>query len=321
NPAAWFLQGHGEPAAGSDDYAALARSLESLNYTVKPLDIAHSEEFPAQGDVVIAIKPESDLPEEEYRKLRPFLLSGGRALLAFAPSTQGNTVTALPNFESLAGCYGGDIKLTHLQVQEKDTAFYADNSAMIAPAIAQGFLYDALALHGLGALQMPFSQGVEYSLTSSLTTTITPLLASSRTSYGKATGDGLLIQPVEQPGDPTGPFTLGLSLLYKPEKPMGALAETPPEGRMTVLGCADMFLGANLARQGNRAAFVALCNELAQAESGTDELYIMEKTYAKPALNVPNQRSFNRLAVFVCAVVPVMVLAAGVFVYLRRRHL
>ncbi|MCL2434335.1 MAG: GldG family protein, partial [Clostridia bacterium] len=318
NPVAWFLQGHGEPEVGSDNYAALARSLESVNYTVKPLDVSRAEEFPAQGDTVIIIKPESDLSKEEYDKLRRFLIEGGRAFMAFAPSTQGNTVTTLPNFEALIGCYGGDIKLTHLQVQEKDTAYYADNTSMIAPAIAPGPLYDALALHGLAALQLPFAQAVEYSRTSSLTTTVTPLLTSSRTSHGKATGDGLLIQPVEQPGDPAGPFTLGVNVVYQPEKPQGALSEKPAEGRMTVLGCADMFLGADLARQGNRTAFVALCNALSQNEQ---ETLVGEKTYSKPALNVPNEKVFNRLAMLVCAGLPLVVLAAGVLVYLRRRHL
>ncbi|HEY9616554.1 MAG TPA: Gldg family protein [Microcoleaceae cyanobacterium] len=93
----YFLQGHGERpiAAGRGAMLEAMQSLADKNYTVKPLNLGETPEFPQDADVIVVAGPQKPLLDPEVKALQDYLDRGGNLLLMLDPKTDPNLDTLL----------------------------------------------------------------------------------------------------------------------------------------------------------------------------------------------------------------------------------
>jgi ABC-type uncharacterized transport system involved in gliding motility auxiliary subunit len=84
----YLLQGHGERPmdAGKGAISQAVKLLGEKNFTVKPLNLAESKEFPQDANLVIVAGPQKTLLEPEVKALKDYLQKGGNLVLLLDPT-------------------------------------------------------------------------------------------------------------------------------------------------------------------------------------------------------------------------------------------
>jgi len=140
---------------------------------------------------------------------------------------------------------------------------------------------------------------------------IEPLLVTSENSWAKVNMEATTLEKEE--GDIEGPINIAVAItdeIYKDNE--------TKETKLVVISNAD-FLGSSLASQvpGNTNFFMNSLNWLQDRE---ENISIRPKSLTVPRLNI-NASQQLILAGVVVILIPLAILASGLFVWLRRRHL
>lgn len=86
----YFLTGHGEKSIESY-YTAFRTNLKNSNYEVKELNLAPLDKVPDDADIIIAAAPQQDFTAEDKEKLDKYLDNGGNLSLLMSPQDN-NTI-------------------------------------------------------------------------------------------------------------------------------------------------------------------------------------------------------------------------------------
>ncbi len=81
----YFLTGHGEKVL-EKDYTTLRRNLSDRNYRTDELNLALSDSVPENAAIVVLAAPQSDLSNDELRKLNEYLDEGGNVCFWMSPN-------------------------------------------------------------------------------------------------------------------------------------------------------------------------------------------------------------------------------------------
>ncbi len=318
----YFLAGHGEKPLDSyedDGLASLKRNLENQQYEAKELVLMKEKEpkVPADCDVLCIIGPQRKLFPKEVDAIKKYLEQGGCALICVEPPPA-------PSLNEILEAHGvkaldGEVidPVTNLWGQWAIPLVVRPESHEITRNLPSLFFPTARALeveeeesepsYPGGPPPPPKKKGVELLLTSDsawLETNLQP---------GKP--------PVKDPGERSGRLCLAVAVDEgkKEEKPPWAKDEEEesegPSTRLVVVGDAD-FLTQRIARLTDVGLFFGL-KSIAWLAKQKKLVSIPPKEKKDYRLVVSGNQL--KLVIILIFLVPVLVLLAGVGVWLLRR--
>ena len=298
-PVIYMLEGHGEDSLAYD----IIKQLEIENFTTENLNLMTQDEVPEDAHALVIFSPKRDLTKEEEEKLRKYLENEGRAI--FIMKYLGEE---LPNFQALLKSYG--VTIDRSMVVEGDNNMHAGNPLYLVPKLESHTILSPLKTSQMYML-VPGAQSIQILDVKKRSLKIEPLLVTSENSWAKTNMESTTIEKEE--GDLEGPFNIAVAItdeVYEDNK--------KKETKLVVVGNAD-FLSYNLISQvpGN-ANF--LLNSLNWIQDREESISIRPKSLTVPRLNI-NASQQLILAGVVIILIPLIILASGFIVWLRRRHL
>ena len=293
-PVLYTLTGHGETGVSDEVLSA----IELENVRTQELNLVSAEAVPEDCAVLAILAPARDITARELGLLEDYADRGGQFLVTTAYTSE-----ELPNFKSLLADFGLDYLGGY--VMETDSRYYSYGYIdLVLPTINRHDITAPL-LDGQGlTVAMPDSQALLAADDSPAA--VTALLTSSDTSYLKLDVEG--VDSYEKAdGDKTGPFLLG------------AASENADTGARLVIFSSSRFMESDfndLVAGADRDLFLNGIGWLSRQEQS---ISIHPKTLTGEYLTFTDSAA-GVLKVAMAIVVPVLFLAAGVGIFMRRRR-
>lgn len=299
-PVLYQLQGHSEAllSTGFLDY------LSYSNYTAQELNLVLDkveELVPDAATVVLVNNPRQDLNDTEYAILLDYMEHGGRLMFMAAYDTP-----ELPNFDRLLARFG--LSITSGTMIEVDANNYYQYPSLIIPRLAKNNELTSYLLNDSNNyVLMVLPAAVEISDEVSNRIKINSLVTTSETSVIKDPANGLAIR---EEGDIDGPFNLVVTAEEEVYNKNGAVVTS----KMVVIGNTEFI--NTYATTGNYKLTTILCDYL---QDTGDKLYITAKDLEEKTITTSAGIFFLGGAIFVI-VIPVIIIAIGLVIFMRRKH-
>lgn len=297
-PKLYTLTGHGETELSGNFTAA----VENGNFELEKLSLLTVEAVPEDADALLICAPQSDLSQEETKLIQAYLQAGGHMILISDPP-QGE---ALENLESLMASYG--VSAAEGIVIEGDQSRYAYGSPhYLLPNISSHDITSPLASGGYYVL-LPIAQGLTVSEELPEGVSVSKLLTTSNSAFSKPAGYSMTSYEKEK-GDIDGPFSLAVAIT-------ASTGET--EAKIVWVSSAALIDDASNARVagGNQDMFVNCISWMCGQE---ESISIRAKTLSSDYLTIPSS-SASMLSFVIIAILPLGVLSAGIYVWIRRKR-
>jgi ABC-2 type transport system permease protein len=173
-PVMYMLEGHNEENLSD----SLQQEIEKENITVQSLSLVTSESIPEDCNCLLIYAPLKDISTDELDKITDYLNKGGNAFII-----SGYTEEELTNFNELLASYG--VSKTDEVVFEGDSDYYAmPYNHYLVPQINSHVITTPL-ISAKEKVLLPYALGIKQLDTKPETITITSLLSSTDSSYGK----------------------------------------------------------------------------------------------------------------------------------------
>ncbi len=293
-PTISVVSGHGElEAPGYTD------RLSASGYNIVEQNLL-TEDINSEADIVLIVAPSRDYDEDSLRKLDDFLAQDGKSVLYFASREQTDT----PYLDAFLQEWG--IEVGDGIVLETDSTRVYRTYSFLAPIPIYGDeVYAAPYMNQNLYTALPSSRPVSVLFESSDDIVTSTLLAFSETSN---------VVPAD--ADESYELTAG-------GEAIGAMVlSTRTDGDVTsnVVACGSVYAIADSMLENTALAngdfFVNVCDELTQRETTVN---ISSVSLNGEELGITYQTAITAGVLF-AVVIPVVVLGAGMAVYLRRRH-
>lgn len=293
-PKLYTLEGHGESAL-PDTFSS---QIEQANIEVESLSLLTVDEIPEDADALAIYAPTSDISETERDMLADYV-SGGGKLLVIAGPTESGTLTTL---YSLLADYG--VEATDGIVVESDREHYAFGYPyVLLPELTSDDITDSLIENSYYAI-LPVAQGMTVS--ESASGSVTQLLTTSDTAFSKAAGYDLTTYDRED-GDTDGPFALAVSV------------ETENSGGI-VWFSSSYFLEDTYNAYSSGANCDLAMNALSSLVVERESISVQSKSLGYNSLTISDSTA-SLLKTLMMGVFPLVYLAVGVVIIVRRRRL
>lgn len=295
-PVMYTLTGHGEAGVSEDVLSAVA--LENIR--TQELNLLTAEAVPEDCAVLAILAPERDLNARELELLEDYAGRGGQFLV-----TTAYTAEEMTNFKALLADFG--IDLVGGYVMESDSRYYSYGYIdLVIPAIGRHEITAPLTEEDSLSVVMPDSQALLDATEEVSPVTVTALLTSSETSYVKQDVEGVDSYEKAE-GDQMGPFLLGAA---SEDESTGARLAVFSSSRFMESDFNELVAGAN------RDLFLNSIDWLCRQEQS---ISIHPKTLTGEYLSFTDSAA-GVLKVALAVVVPVLFLAAGIGIFIKRRR-
>lgn len=300
----YFIQGHGEPGGGDTGeagYSEARSGLEKLSYKVKDLVLFQEPSVPADAAALVVAGPRKPLLAKELILLENYLdQRRGRLLLLLDPG-QGAELKPLLAKRGLA--------LEENVVVDADPLSQFMGGSYVMPVVAK---YPEHAItRGFGyATMFPLARGVARLAPAPAGATVDFLAATSPESWGETRyeAEARTERIAKDPEDKAGPIDIA------------AAAEAVAgdgKSRLVLVGDSDFALNQYYFFQANGSFFNNAVSWLAEEQ---DLIAIPAKVTAPRTISLT--QGAGRLAFFYSLVIlPLLVFAAGIAIWLYRRKL
>ncbi|MBR5506612.1 MAG: GldG family protein [Clostridia bacterium] len=285
---AYVLSGHGE-LYGSEDFSQ--KILPGSGYSFKNLSLI-TEDVPDDADMVIVASPKNDYSVEEIAKLESFMAKGGNLQVFLGAQTP-----ALSNIFAYLGEWG--IEVGEGVVADNDASHYQGNRTIIVPEISDNEVTKEM-MHENMSVIFPASRPL--SVLKAVGTYTVDIASSSSEGYVK-TNPSSVFDTFEN-GDEKG----ASKLCIMSEK---SIVGTNEASRVLVFGSVDF-----LNMENNKIFYANTVSYMNEEPT----LYIMPKLVIQQNLDV-NMSTVYLYSLFVIVVIPVIIMAAGFIIWIRRRHM
>jgi ABC-type uncharacterized transport system involved in gliding motility auxiliary subunit len=301
----YFLTGHGEhdlEATGDSSYALVKRMLESKNYIVEQLSLLNAQAVPVDARLVVIAGPKQPLAENEAALLIDYLENGGGLVLMQDPQPQTQSRDQ------------SDVLVEYLQ----DTwGIELGNDIVVDPNSGQS---------------PTFAIGVEYGsspITESLRGYYTVLPITRSVSVGgapSAYSKAVLVLTAEQAWAETD--LVGIQedppqVEYDPDQDVGGPVPLAASGenfqtdaRVVVIGDSDFVANANFTVYANSDFFANVVDWTARQEQ---IISLTPRSQTQRLILPPQKTALNLVFLGTVIILPGIVLAAGIAVFLQRR--
>ena len=302
--AIYFLTGHGErdiQQSGETSMTRALATLETKNYTVKPLNLLVDNAIPEDASVIVIAGPLKPISENEAQLLKDFLGAGGSLIVMEDP-------TVLTEF--------GEDKDPLAEMLAQDWGIVFNNDIVIdlnspQPTTAAAAYYDSMHpvtvnMNNLVAF-FPFTRSL--TLTGSTEdVSVTPIVQTNERSWGETNFDSLSqggqIQMDEN--EVQGPLTLA-----------AAGENTTTGGRVVVFGTSALAVDQMFDSYGNGDMFVNSVDWSAEQE---DLASITPKNTTERMFNPPSGIHWILILLSSIFIIPGLVVLGGISTWLARRR-
>jgi ABC-2 type transport system permease protein len=296
--AAW-LYGHNE----NEPVNELETILSYANYDVIRLNLLQ-EEIADDISLLIMNDPMADYDSRETEKISAFLERGGDLIVALGPEN-----TNHPKLDLLFDEWGVKYSRNIIYDSEQSISGYP---GYVVPNVLQNLPFTQSLPQTIPMI--PAGRPIELTGSQTSMVELTPLLASSGTSYAKRYEDAM-VGYGQNPEDIVGPFNMAViaeALIYDKS------GETPT-GKTSIF-----FTNAGMVTQTalQEPAFlnrVYIGLTLDYMSDYTEGLVIPDKDFSTAILSIQTNQAHVVLFLLVFGL-PALLIAAGVAVQLRRRH-
>ena len=299
-PVIYLLTGHGEPGLPE----ASAAAVERANYDLQELSLLTQEAVPDDAACVLIYDPQRDISESEQAMLQTYLDNSGRLFLISDPLAEEDR----PNLEALMAGYG--IRAVEgMVVEGSQSHFVWGTPYYLLPELQSHTITQPLIEGGYQVL-LPVAQGLQIDEDLSDLLSVSSLLTTSSSAYAKSMEDGMATYEKED-GDVTGPFSLAaLATLTLDD---GIDSEVLWVSSIALLDeqTNEMISG------GNQDFFLNALGYLCQEDGGA--IAIHAKSLATEYLTIDNA-SASVLTVLMVGALPLLYLAVGIGIWLRRKR-
>jgi len=294
-PVMYTVEGHGETAIAD----TLASSIAKVNVTTNTLATLTVESIPEDCSILLIDAPQTDYSEDEVAMIKKYLAAGGDAIILVDYGVEG-----LKNFNSLVNYYG--ISFVDGMVLEGSAGHYMGQYVNnLVPTIESHNITSSIK-SSKKSIVVPAAIGIQKLDSARSSITMEPLLTTSDSSYSKLDLNSTNVE--KEDGDIAGPFYLGV-----------AITETynDVETKLVVYGSSyliheDMVSYTSI---GNLDLFINSVNFISNHVSS---LAIRTRSYTQEYLTL-NAAQVNFWAATVVIIIPVLILAVGGFICIRRR--
>jgi ABC-type uncharacterized transport system involved in gliding motility auxiliary subunit len=302
-----FLGGHGERRPDSEanhDYGAFIRYLDSKGIKAITLNLNEQPAIPVDTAVLVIAGPQIEYLSGEVELIRTYLKHGGNLLWLHDPGK-------LYNLDTLAA---------DLQIRFVNGVIVDPTTQLLGisdPSFALVTRYSEHPItHNFSFMTLfPRASGIEFTGHDEWTTT--PFLQTVDRSWAET---GLMQGVVEFNAgqDILGPLAIGMTLT-RPVPATEATQDTSPqqtpEQRVVVVGDGDFLSNAYLGNQGNQDLAYNIINWLSH-----DDNFIAIPARTAPDIELTmSETAWSVLGLFFLVVLPLLLLASGVTIWLRRR--
>ncbi|MCL2003437.1 MAG: GldG family protein [Oscillospiraceae bacterium] len=303
-----FLEGHRESGA-----ALLTEIFERGGYAVSSVNLVF-EDIPADADVLISVAPLTDFLDEELVKLEHYLSTGGNAMIFYEFS-----LPPMPNLDRFLAEWGIGIED---KIVFDEAHRIAGQPFLLGAQVRAGilpFTEDAeTATSGFPGVGVPFARPLRavWGEGTRNTFTVFPLIQTfSAASYAKDLSQGGITTPERESDDDSGPFVLAYNTRYHAYDVDRNLVFS----NLIVAG-AEMISDSFLLNYGdyfyNNAFLRNLANDL---NPFGESVFIPSKT--APSSQMPVSSGAARFVLILMVVLlPLAIMAAGIWVWRKRRH-
>jgi ABC-2 type transport system permease protein len=306
-PTVFLVQGHAELPLS--DISTLSANFSNQNYNLQTINIGQTPEKVKPGDIILFMRPQVDITDSERDALTPLMLKGGRFFFLLDPLS--SDPAKMPNLMSLLKQY--DIELKDGLVVENDLSYLypGQNHLVLEPELQSHAITDVIisrqlpvVIPGSGVIKLP-------EVPPDSTMKMTSLLKTSDQSYFK-TIEEAQTDMSQQPDDEVGPFDVGVAV----EKNNGG--DVADDVRFVLFYNTDF---ATVQGAGTISNIDLVMNSAAWMRNSAKDIYVRPKAISTPQIVIKNMAQFWTITMVSVLLVPLLMLAAGIFIYLRRKHL
>ena len=292
----YFTEGHDEFSSNQ-----LAAALEEDGYEHETLNIAMNG-IPEDAALLILMSPEKDLTAEERDALDKYLDGGGKALFVLEPGTQ-----AQPRIAEYLAEWGITARGDYVVEGDSNHAYKLQNGMTIpVPEFAEHEITESLSRQKLVYMAVA-SESLELNSKNVRNALVTPLLTTTEKSWGKVNLEAGTTEREE--GDNEGPLTIA------------ALSETQGAnyGKIMVLGSLYAVEMNGILSESSYANGDFILNSVSYLTGADTSLDIRAKVISASSLTM-SQTQVVITWVLLQYVLPLLIIAAGLAVWLKRRY-
>lgn len=295
-PVIYQITGHGETELSG----GFLKAVEKANVTIKSVNLLETDTVPKDAQALIINGPASDFSKDDADKVIAYLNEGGNVLV----TANYEADSEMTNFKSILAECG--MELVEGVVAEGDSSHYYQNPFYLLPEVAYS---DYTASVGQNYVFAPFVSGITFP-ESSEDVTYTALLSASEQAVSKTNTAAAETFSYEE-GDIQGPFTIAVAAEKK--------ADEETAGRFVVYGSNQIFSDSadQMVSGSNSGMFADILSKFVNTD-GMSTIVIPVKSYENTQLTVP---AFTGRLMGLCIMLllPVLLLAAGIVIWMRRR--
>ncbi len=292
-PVIYTTSGHREKETGKN----FAAALEKLNVKVNSTPTLTISSIPEDCDILVINSPETDFTADEIAMIMDYMENGGDVVLVVDYKSSG-----LENLKTLVEYYG--IQMQDGIVFEGDSGRHVQNNPhLIITEVLQHNITNTVKQYGKFVI-MPSSTGLKVLGDTRSSLKVEPLLATSNKAYAKVNLESETFS--KEDGDLDGPFYVGL-----------AATDTfkGVSSSLVVYSSEFVFDDSALESFGNYEILTGTVSELA---GGIKPISVKTRSLTLESLNL-SQKQSNTWGIITAVVIPLLILAGGVVINLRRR--
>ena len=293
-PTVYYTSGHGETAIDS----TVSRLIEAENIDLKQLATLTSEKVPDDADIVIVNSPTYDFTEDETALLSEFIDGGGKVILITGIGDNLLFID-LPKLYGFAEEYG--LVYNQALALEGSSSYYYRAPYYILPQIAESAYSDAVPSNTY--IVMPLAHEIIVSEELPEGVSVSELLTTSVKGYVKENivyDENFTVEKSDS--DREGKIVLG------------AQADKG-DGALLWFSASDIINGATAGSYSNVTYMMSVITKLS---GKTTVATASAKALQVEALNV-SEGSSNTWGIILIGVVPLILLAAGIIIWYRRK--
>ena len=305
-PVVYQITGHDEAAIGS----AFSDVISKSNMTLSSVELLNEESVPKDAAAIIINAPQKDFNKNDAQKVIDYLQKGGKAIIVGMYSE-----TEMPNFASILDTYG--VSFTTGPIADNDAQHYYNmggplyllpnvNSSSYTGSLSGGYVYLPISL-GINYPQNSTTDDTES--TEESKTTYTSLLDTSDDAVAKNNPNSMQDYGYED-GDDKGSFSVGLAVEDK--------VDDDHTTQLVVFASPYVFSDEASQMTTNNASLFSgvIGNMITDTQSAGS--VIPEKEYTLSNLTV-NALHAALLGLLVTIILPILLLAGGIVIFMVRR--
>ena len=293
-PVIYTITGHDEADLGEN----FTEALEKANITLESFELMQEDAVPEDAMAVIIDSPQKDFNENDAQKIADYLAAGGKVLIAYNYG-----YSDFPILNAVLEEYGITV-LQGVAAENNTQYYYGGQQTQLLPKVVSGDYTSSVSGDYIFA---PYSVAFTYEEAEDSTLSYVTLLQTTDSGVMKTNLNTATTYEYEE-GDVEGPLAIAMA------------AEDSESGAQLVLYGTGYLLNdsADSVVSGNNSA---LFTDTISAMVGDVELstsVIPVKSYSTTYITVDTKKAFL-IGIGTMIVLPILMLAAGLVIWLRRR--